>query len=170
MSPRPMQRTISSVPISLLLIVVQTTLCKFLAIGTVVPDVLMLWIVYLALRDGQVAGTTAGFCIGLTLDLISGSDGMLGLSALSSSVAGFIAGYFYNENKTFQLLGSYQYPLLAVLVTLVHNVVYFLIFLQGSGVGWWRTIVVYGFLASLYTAVFGLLPMFAIARKHRSGT
>ena len=165
-----MQRIIFYVLVSLLLVIVQTTVCKFLAIGTVEPDILILWVVYVALREGQIASTTAGFFLGITIDLISGGEGMLGLSALAGSVGGFIAGYFYNENKMFQVLGGYQFPLLVFAVTLVHNVLYFLIFLQGSGVGWWRTIVVYGFLASLYTAVFGLLPMFAIARKHRSAS
>lgn len=161
-----MRRIAYDVLISVLLVLLQTTLFRFLAIGTVAPDLLLLWIVFLALRQGQIAATTAGFLIGLTLDLLSGGDGMLGLSALSNTVAGFVAGYFFNENKTFQTLGSYQYLLIVMVVSLVHNVIYFLIFLQGSDVGWWRTIVIYGLLASLYTTAFGLLPMFVISRKH----
>src|SRR5512135_2330366 len=114
-----MRRIAYDVLISVLLVLLQTTLFRFLAIGTVAPDLLLLWIVFLALRQGQIAATTTGFFIGLTLDLLSGGDGMLGLSALANTVAGFVAGYFYNENKTFQTLGSYQYLLIVMVVSLV---------------------------------------------------
>jgi len=40
----------------------------------------------------------------MVVDLLSGADGMLGLSALAKTIAGFVAGYFYNENKTLQTL------------------------------------------------------------------
>lgn len=154
--------------LSLLFILLQTTLIKYLAIGTIAPDILLLWIVYLAIREGQMAGTTAGFFIGLVLDLLSGKDGMLGLAALSKTVGGFCAGYFYNENKTFQTLGGYQFILGVVVVSIAHNLVYFLIFLQGSEVTLWDAILLYGMPTTLYTAAMGLLPMFAFARKYLS--
>ncbi len=163
-----MKRTAFYIAASLFLVLLQTTLFRYLAIETVVPDILLLWIVYIALREGQIAGTLAGFCIGLALDMLSAGDAMLGLSALAKTVGGFIAGYFYNENKTFQTLGGYQFVLIVVVVSIVHNLIYFIIFLQGSDIGWWKTVVVYGFLTSLYTAAFGLLPMFAFARKYLS--
>ena len=154
--------------LSLLFILLHTTLIKYLAIGTIAPDILLLWIVYLAIREGQIAGTTAGFFIGLVLDLFSGKDGMLGLAALSKTVGGFFAGYFYNENKTFQTLGGYQFILGVVVVSIAHNLVYFLIFLQGSEVTLWDAILLYGMPTTLYTAAMGLLPMFAFARKYLS--
>ena len=154
--------------LSLLFILLQTTLIKYLAIGTIAPDILLLWIVYLAIREGQMAGTTAGFFIGLVLDLLSGKDGMLGLAALSKTVGGFCAGYFYNENKTFQTLGGYQFILGVVVVSIAHNLVYFLIFLQGSEVTLLDAILLYGMPTTLYTAAMGLLPMFAFARKYLS--
>src|SRR5512134_2858578 len=97
-----MQRIALYVLASLVLLVVDATLVKFLAIATIVPDVLLLWIVYIAIREGQVAGTTAGFAIGVIVSLAGGATTMLGLAALTKTIAGFLAGYFFNENKTFQ--------------------------------------------------------------------
>lgn len=160
-----MRRRIADIALTLLVIVAQTTLGRYLAIAGLPPDLALIWTVTLALRRGQMTGTVAGFCTGLVLDLLSGADGMLGLSALALTCGGFMAGYFYNENKTLQTLGSYRYILIILSVALVHNLIYFIIFLQGSGVHWWQAILLYGVPAALYTAAAGLLPMFIYARR-----
>lgn len=153
---------------SLIFLFLQTVLGQALSIQHVVPDFLLLWIVYLALREGQVASTTAGFLLGLGIDLLSGHDGMLGAAAFSKTVAGFFAGYFYNENKMLQILGGYQLIVLIAVASALHNAVYFLILLQGSGIGWWAAIFRYGIPTTAYTTVFGLIPMFGFARKYLS--
>jgi hypothetical protein len=99
------------------------------------------------------------------LDLLSGNDGMLGLTALAKTAGGFTAGYFFNENKTLQTLGSYRFILIIFFVSLVHNLIYFVIFLQGSSAHWWQAILLYGLPAALYTAAFGLIPAFVFARR-----
>jgi rod shape-determining protein MreD len=162
------QKTILYILASLLLIVIHTTLIRFLAIVDIIPDILMLWIVYIAIREGQVAGTSAGFVIGLAVDVLSGQDGMLGLAAMSKTLGGFTAGYFFNENKTFQTLGGVRFIVAIGIASMVHNVIYFLIFLQGTEIGWWRSILLYGVPTMLYTAAIGLLPMFVFARRHPS--
>ncbi len=159
---------VSSILFSILFLLLHTTLVRYLAIETIVPDLLLIWIVYLAVRRGQIAATTAGFFIGLVADILAGSDGMLGLSALSKTVAGFVAGYSYNENKVFQTLGGYPFVVIVTLASLVHNLIYFFIFLQGSDLSWWSGIVLFGLPTTLYTVAVSLLPMFAFGRKYLS--
>ena len=151
--------------LTLLVIVVQTTLVRYLAIGGLTPDLALLWIVYVAVRRGQIPATTIGFSAGLVLDLLSGADGMLGLAALAKTISGFIAGYFYSENKTMQTLSSYRFILTLLFVATVHNLVYFIIFLQGSDVNWWGAVLFYGIPSAVYTAAVGLIPMFVFARR-----
>ncbi len=163
-----MPRWLSIILLSLLLLVLQTTLIRFMAIESIAPDLLLLWTIIVGIRYGQIAGTTTGFGAGVIMDLLSGADGMLGLGALTKTVAGFLAGYFYNENKTEQTLGSYQFLLIAAGIGLVHNLLYFVILLQGSGIRWWDAALFYGVPAMLYTTAVGVLPMFVTARKHRT--
>jgi rod shape-determining protein MreD len=163
-----MRQTAADILLTILFIVLQTTLARFLAIAGLSPDLTLVWIVYCAVRRGQLAGTLAGFFAGLTLDLLSGNDGMLGLLALSKTVSGFIAGYFFNDNKTIQTLSTYRFVLLLAMVSFVHNLIYFIIFLQGSDVRWWGAVTFYGIPAAVYTTAVGLVPMFAFARRHLS--
>jgi rod shape-determining protein MreD len=160
-----MRQSAGYIVLSILFVLLQTTLARYLAIETIAPDLLLIWVVYLALREGQVAATTAGFFIGFLFDLISGKDSMLGLAALCKTVAGFAAGYFYNENKISQILGGYQFILVVAVASTIHNVLYFVVFLQGTEVGWLDAVVLYGFPTTVYTAALAFLPMFVFSRR-----
>ena len=163
-----MQTTIVYVIITVCLFLIHSFLIPYLTIVHVSPDILLLWIVFLSIRRGQMVGTAVGFLIGLILDLTSGEVSMLGLSALAKSIGGFAAGYFFNENRVFQILGSYQFVVAVGVITLLHNAFYFLIFLQGTGIPVWDIFLHYAVSSSLYTALLALLPMFVFARKHAS--
>jgi rod shape-determining protein MreD len=160
-----MRQSAGYILLSVLFVLLQTTLARYLAIESIAPDLLLIWVVYLALREGQIAATTAGFFLGLLFDLVSGKDGMLGLAALCKTVAGFVAGYFYNENKIMQILAGYQFILVVAVASIVHNVLYFIVFLQGTEVGWLDAVMLYGFPTTIYTAALALLPMFVFSRR-----
>lgn len=153
---------------SLLLIVLNSTVVKFLAFSSIVPDILLIWIVYVAIREGQIAATTAGFLIGLAENLMGTTNGVLGLAALAKTFAGFTAGYFFNENKIEATLGGYLFIIIVGTASMVHNIVYFIIFLQGSGLSWMQSLLYYGVPTTAYTAVVALIPMFVFARKYSS--
>jgi rod shape-determining protein MreD len=148
---------------SLLLIIIQSQVVKLLSLEGLTPDLLTIWIVYLALRHGQVSGTVWGFIIGLLFDLVTGN--FIGLSALSKTVCGFLAGYFYNDNKTVLTLSSYRFTLIVLIVSFVQNVIYFVIFTQGSEIGLLRAVLEFGLATTLYTATVSLVPMLFLARK-----
>ena len=158
-----MERHLRSLLIVLGLLLLQTTFVPFLSIGGFVPDLLFVWVVYTALRRGQIEATIAGFLVGVLQDLVSTQ--LFGLAALSNTIAGFLAGYFYNENKIDQVLGTYRFILIVGLCSFVHNVVYYTIFLQGSDVPLFLTVAEFSIATTVYTAALSALPMFAFSRK-----
>ena len=158
-----MQRYLQYGLITLVFILFQTTVIPFAAISNIVPDVLLVWTVYIAIRLGQIPATIAGFVIGLTIDLVSGH--FIGLSALSKTVAGFFAGYFFNENMIDYTLGSYQFLIVVGLSSIIHNVIYFVIFVQGSEIGFWSAILRFGLFSTIYTLALAVLPVFVYSRK-----
>jgi rod shape-determining protein MreD len=164
MNPTPRRIAIEGL-LTLAVIILQTTVGQFLAIGGVQPDIALVWVVLISLRYGQVAGTAAGFLTGVLIDILGGTDSMVGLSALAKTMAGFLAGYFSNENKTVQTLGSYRFLLILALSSTVHQILYFTIFLQGSGIGVWHAIFFYGLPAACYAVAAGVVPMFIASRR-----
>ena len=149
----------------LVLLLLQTTFVPFLSINGFLPDVLLIWVVYIAVTRGQLEATVTGFVVGLLQDVVSIQ--FFGLSALTKTLAGFIAGYFFNENITDQTLGSYRFLLITLLSSFVHNVLYYGIFLQGIQDALFTTMIEFSVAASLYTALMGVFPMFTFVRKQR---
>ena len=158
-----MNRITRNILISLALIVLQTTIVRMLSLEGIQPDILIIWIVYVALTEGQMHATVWGFCVGLFMDLLSGN--FLGLSAMTKTLSGFLGGYFYNENKTRLTLGTYRFLLVILFVSFLHNILYFLIYTQGSDMHFWSVVVRFGITTTLYTATLCVIPMFAFSRK-----
>lgn len=157
-----MQQTVRLIAITLVLIALQTTIIPFLSVLTIVPDVMMIWIVVIAVTRGQIPATLFGFGIGLTIDIASGQ--FLGLSALTKTVAGFIAGYFFHENKVEMTLGTYRFLVIVGVSALVHNVIYFVIFTSGSEVSLLAAVFRFGLFSALYTTLVAFIPMFITKR------
>lgn len=149
--------------ITLVLITLQTTIVSFTSIANIIPDVMLIWIVYIAITQGQVPATVYGFGIGLILDLVSGQ--FLGLSALSKTVAGFLAGYFFHENKIGINLANYQFLIFVGAASFAHNLIYFTIFTQGSDVDLFTAVFRFGLFSTIYTTFIASIPMFINSRK-----
>ena len=163
-----MQQYIRYSIVTLFLLVLQTTIIPFVSIANIVPDILIVWIVYVAIKLGQIPATVAGFMIGIAVDLVGGH--FIGLSALSKTIAGFFAGYFYNENKIDYTLGNYQFLIIVGFSSLFHNIIYFVIFVQGSEIGLWTAVFRFGLFSTIYTVAFAVLPMFVFSRKIAQGS
>ena len=86
------------------------------------PDFLIYPIVFFTIRKGQIYGTTLGFVYGLFFDLISG--GVLGSAMFSYTLSGFVAGYFYDENRKPSELSSYSHLFIILLASAISTFFY----------------------------------------------
>jgi rod shape-determining protein MreD len=83
-------RTATLVGLFLVTLVLQTTVAPHLAVAGTPPDLVLVAVVALGLRQGARTGTLAGTVGGLALDLLRGRQ--LGLFALALAAAGGFAG------------------------------------------------------------------------------
>lgn len=136
----------------LVLILAQTTLLPLISVGGVVPDVLLIGIIVLGIRQGAVAAIIAGCLVGFVQD--SFVTHLFGLSSLAKSCSGFVAGYFSREKIEYNL----QVTLGVVLATaVVHDAIYFFIFTFGTGIGVLRMLFRYALPSSAYTLVIAFI-------------
>ncbi|QQS38090.1 MAG: rod shape-determining protein MreD [Ignavibacteriales bacterium] len=147
-------------------LVIQTTIVPLISLSGVVPDLILIVLVYYSIRNGQIYGAVAGFVFGLFFDLITGS--LLGSAMLSKTFVGFIAGYFSNENKREIYLHSYPFILIVLLCSIIDSIVYAFF----SDTDFNRNVLLLffeqGMLPGLFTAVVSLLVMI-FAPKRRFG-
>ena len=71
--------------------VIQTTWLDFFSVSNLKPDLILLIITIVALREGPILATLLGFIIGLLQDAYAPAD--LGLNALLKCTAGFAVGH-----------------------------------------------------------------------------
>lgn len=160
-----MEYYVRSALLALGLLILQTTFIPFLSIGGFLPDLFVIWIVYVAIRRGQLEASIAGFAVGLLQDAVTMQ--FFGLGALSKAVCGFVGGYFFNENNTEQTLGSYRFLLIVLFSPMIHNLIYYGIFLQGVQDSVIATAIELSLATSVYTGAVSILPLFAFVRKYR---
>jgi rod shape-determining protein MreD len=160
-----MEYYVRSALLALGLLILQTTFIPFLSIGGFLPDLFVVWIVYVAIRRGQLEASIAGFAVGLLQDAVTMQ--FFGLGALSKAVCGFVGGYFFNENNTEQTLGSYRFLLIVLFSSMIHNLIYYGIFLQGVQDSVIATAIELSLATSVYTGAVSILPLFAFVRKYR---
>jgi rod shape-determining protein MreD len=163
-----MKRHAGYVVKALILLVVQANLPDIISIRGIAPDLLLIYLVYLAVKEGQMYTLPWGFLLGLVLDLTTGT--VIGLSALSKTVAAFTAGYFYSENKIGMILGTYRFLLYVLVTAFVHNAIYFAVFTLGSDIGFFGAVFGVGLASALFTTTIAIVPMLVSARGGRFAT
>ncbi len=104
------------------LLVLQLTVVPLISYNNIVPDLIILPVVYFSVKNGQRFGMLLGFLLGFLFDLFSG--GLIGPAMFSKTVAGFIAGYFYNENKIDLTLGSAFFMIIVLICSSIDSLFY----------------------------------------------
>ena len=125
-----------------------------LAIYGIVPDLVIITLVFIAISRGQIEGTVLGFASGLLIDLYDPGV-RLGINALGNSLIGFGVGYsrlgIVAESLRVQAV-------ILFFATLLHDVIFFVfssdpIKILSIGLG-----------TSFYTAALGTGLSFVFAR------
>ncbi|MDP2301573.1 MAG: rod shape-determining protein MreD [Ignavibacteria bacterium] len=102
------------------ILLLQIFFVPLISIEGIAPDLILMLLVFYTLKNGQFYGTIFGFVCGLFFDFISG--GILGSMMFSKTLSGFIAGYFFNENKTDLHFKSFSYPMIVLLITIIDSI------------------------------------------------
>jgi rod shape-determining protein MreD len=158
-----MENYLRSGAIALVLLLLQMILVPFISIEGMIPDLLLIYVVFVAIKRGQIEATLTGFCVGFAQDLTALH--FLGLAALAKTIAGFTTGYFFNENKTDLTMGTYRFIGVVLLGAMVHNIIYTIIFFQGRVMSPLVSIIQYSIGTSVYTGLLSALLMFYMAHQ-----
>ena len=93
-----MRTVLTSSIFVVIFIFLETTILSNIYFLPVVPDLLLIFVLYISINRGSVEGETTGFASGFLLDFLSASP--LGLNALVNTIIGFTTGCFYLTIKT----------------------------------------------------------------------
>lgn len=134
---------------------IQLTVIPFVSIQEVVPDLLLIAIVYFSIAYGQTFGTITGASYGLVYDLISGS--LVGSSMLSKTVAAFIAGYFSGETKKEQYLYTYSFTIVVFISALIDTMIFSFFSVIDFNTNFLMALFNHALMPSIYTSLVSIL-------------
>ena len=139
------------------LLFLQTTIIPFIAIDTVIPDLILILLVYYSITQGQIYGSVLGFVYGFLIDIITGTT--LGSAMIAKTLAGFTAGYFSSENKKDQYLISYNFALIVLVSSLIDSTINAFFSSVNFTANIFMLFFQYALLPAIYTASLALLGM-----------
>jgi len=142
----------------LIALLIESNLSWFYEIGSHTPDLILILLIYVAIRNGKIKGTSTGFTFGLIEDLIV-SVGFLGLSSLTKSVTGFIMGFFTDSRRS-RLFPGIMFP--TSIGIIVNDVIGTMFRIAGTSEGILSAILTKALPSSIYTFViaFAILLIF----------
>jgi len=103
----------------LVALALQTTLAGLVIRGTAAVDLVLIVVVYIALKSGPVTGVLAGTVAGLIQDALS--NPILGIGGLAKTMVGFLAGVLATQ---FILNGPLPRFVLIVMATALHAAIF----------------------------------------------
>lgn len=136
------------------LLVLQLVAVPLISIFSITPNLIIILVVYYTLLGGQIYGMILGFFFGFFFDLFSG--GVLGASMLGMTVAAFVTGYFYNENRIDTNTSTYFFLVILFIASFIESIIYSTVgnFNPEAGLG--TIIFDSSSLPAAYTILFGI--------------
>jgi rod shape-determining protein MreD len=149
--------------VALLLVIIDVLASSYVTISGAMPDLTVIFLAYLIIIRGQFVAEIGGFFLGLSIDILS--SGTLGAHALSLTLAGFLLGYFYDEELSNRRLRNWPFLLFVFVASVINNLVYYFFFTIGSGLSFIDYASARGGLRTLLTVIVAIIPMFYWSRK-----
>ncbi len=152
---------------ALFLSLVSATILSNVSFLPIVPDLVLILLVYVSFANGTVIGSTAGFFSGLLLDFLSAAP--IGLNACTKAVTGFVAGKFTGSFNLDRVVIPFSMGVIATV--LKAGLILILSFFFGPGIvtyrlvgpDFWLELLVNGVSTPV---VFSLLAMFPTLYRH----
>ena len=136
-------------------VLIQLTVIPFVAIQEVIPNLILIAVVYFSISNGQIFGTITGASYGLLFDLISGN--LVGSHMLSETVAGFVAGYFSGETRREKYLYTYSFTLVVLLSALADAMIFSFFSVIDFNTNFLMALFNHALLPSIYTSIVSIL-------------
>jgi rod shape-determining protein MreD len=146
----------------LVLVILQVTFIPLITVFRIQPSLPLIGIVFLTIIEGRVPGMLFAFPAGLMVDLYSGA--VVGISALSLTIAAFAVGYFFDPERSTQLLRSSKVVVLVLIASLLSTSIFAFTYLQRLDIALWGIILRHVVGSSIYTTVLSTIPVLILAR------
>lgn len=142
-----------------IVLVIDLNVIDLISIKGITPDIVLIYLIFISLREPQTTSTVIGFAGGLVQDLFSLS--ILGLSSLTRSISCFITAFFQRSKGIYSIL---HLALIFFIVTIINDRIYQFIYLLGSDQKLFKSFLYHSVPRAIYTTIIALIMNFIFSR------
>ena len=143
-------------------IVIQKFLDNFAAINMVTPQLVILFAVYVALKEGQLFGICNAFIVGFFHDILV--THFLGITSFTAVIAGFIAAFFYKESDIELAAKNFNFVWISAVSIFIAQLISLPIIASGE-LNYLYVFLKFTLGTTVYTSVFAMIIVFINGRK-----
>jgi rod shape-determining protein MreD len=148
---------------AILLGLLQISLIPLIEIADSVPNLLLIFAVWITLREGKTIGFLYAFFFGIIYDIFTLQ--VIGVSSLSYLFGVLFASFFYRREKEMLVLASYRFILIVFVSVLISNLIENIFYLKLSEINFWTSFVFKWLGSTVYTAILSTIPFFVSFRN-----
>ncbi len=145
-----------------LLVLAQRFFVPFITIRDAGPQLPILLVVFIALRHGQIQSTVYGFTAGLLTDILTVDT--IGIGALALTLAGFMAGYFFDPERIDEALRTGRYVAIVTITAVLFNLLYIFTFFRTLNENTAELLLRIGMGGAVYSVVFSIIVVLIASR------
>jgi len=150
------------IAVLVLLVMAQRFVVPFITIREAGPQLPILLVAFIALGRGQVQSTVYGFTAGLLGDFLAVET--MGIGALALTLAGFMAGYFFDPERAEEALRSGRYVATVTVTAVMYYLLYIFTFFRSLNENVAELLLRIGLGGAVYTAVISIVVVLIAAK------
>jgi rod shape-determining protein MreD len=139
--------------------ILQTTLMQAMAIKGISPDLVLIFLVFLSMKEGAMIGVYAGFFTGICLDVYSPQ--YLGIGSFAKSIVGYLTGLL--DERNIKIDDRYKLVVLCV-ASILHDTITS-IGVYGAAITFNRLLLSDILPTAIYTTMFGGIILLVLIRR-----
>lgn len=150
---------------SIFLALLQISVVPLIEIFESIPNLLLLFSIWIVLREGKLIGFSSAFVLGIIYDVFTLQ--VLGVSSFAFLVSSLIASFFYRKDKEILVLAHYGFLFIVFFSAMSANLIQNIFYLRLSQIDFWISFVYKWLGNTLYTTFLSTIPLYISYRNRK---
>lgn len=150
---------------ALFLALLQISLVPIIEVFESIPNLLLLFSIWIVLSEGKLIGFVAAFILGVIYDVFTLQ--VIGVSSFAFLVSALIASFFYRKDKEILVLAHYGFIFIVFFSAMSANLIQNIFYLRLSQIDFWISFVYKWLGNTVYTTFLSLIPFYISYRNRK---
>ena len=143
----------------------QITIVPLIEVFESIPNLLLLFSIWIVLREGKLIGFVSAFLLGIIYDVFTLQ--VIGISSFAFLVSALIASFFYRKDKEILVLSNNRFLFIVFISAISANLIQNVFYLRLSQIDFWVSFVYKWLGSTIYTTILSLIPFYITKRNRK---